>query len=73
MANVEQLPSVSSTIPSFDQMPQIPMQTQAPITVNVTLKEAIIEPTSDVFLKRVANTLVPHIEQALNRGNVAMG
>ena len=73
MANVEQLPSVSSTLPSFDQMPQIPMQTQAPITVNVTLKEAIIEPTSDVFLKRVANTLVPHIEQALNRGNVAMG
>jgi hypothetical protein len=74
----DQLTSQSLPVPSGSEMidlkslPQIQTQS-APITVNVTLKEAIIEPTSDVFLKRVANTLVPHIQDALNRNNVVMG
>lgn len=74
----EQLSNQALPVPSgseiidFKSLPQLPTQS-SPITVNITLKEAIIEPTSDVFLKRVANTLVPHIQDALNRNNVVMG
>ena len=74
----DQLALQSATVPTggemidFKSLPQLPTQS-SPITVNITLKEAIIEPTSDVFLKRVANTLVPHIQDALNRNNVVMG
>ena len=72
----DQLSSKSLEVPSGSDMidlkalPQL--QSSSPVTVNITLKEAIIEPTSDVFLKKVANTLVPHIQDALNRNNTSM-
>lgn len=72
----DQLSSKSLEVPSgadmidFKGLPQL--QASSPVTVNITLKEAIIEPTSDVFLKKVANTLVPHIQDALNRNNTSM-
>ena len=64
------MPSGADMI-DFKGLPQL--QSSSPVTVNITLKEAIIEPTSDVFLKKVANTLVPHIQDALNRNNTSIG